>query len=244
MTEDLSDKNECSNNEIKALKARINELEAELNKKENEISEYLEVIENLEDQIMKLESLFPDEDDDNKSKKQKLIESKMALEIEENERQIRDLKNRMGFLRKEKVQLQQELETIKRKNKSTSIVINTEDLRKNQPLEILVKELQDKVNKQKSIIHNLQREHIDLNEFNDRLKEQEKLIEKKLAFSMQKQIDNQKDIIKTQKNTIEDLQKENEKIKKRIDTVEIQLKIKDQKIEELKNQKQPKGKRK
>ena len=227
MTEDLSDNTECSNNEIKVLKARINELEAELNKKENEISKYLEVIENLEDQIMKLESLFPDENDDNKSKKQKLIESKMALEIEENERQIRDLKNRMGFLRKEKVQLQQELEKLKRKNNTTSIVINTEDLRKNEPLEILVKELQDKVNKQKSTIHNLQRDHIDLNEFNDKLKEQEKVIEKKLAFSMQKQIDNQKEIIKTQKNTIEDLQKENEKIKKRIDTLEIQLKIKD-----------------
>ncbi|MFW9819671.1 MAG: hypothetical protein ACFFE5_08685, partial [Candidatus Thorarchaeota archaeon] len=214
MTEDLSDNSKGSNNEIKVLKARIDELKAELNEKENEISEKLEIIENLEDYIMKIESLIPEEDDDNKSKKQKLAESKMALDIEEKEREIRDLKNRMGFLRKEKVRLQQELEKLNRKNKSTSIVINTEDLRVNQPLEVLVKELQDKVNKQKSIIHNLKRESIDINEFNDRLKEQEKVIEKKLAFSMQKQIDNQKETIKTQKETIEDLKKENEKIKK------------------------------
>ncbi|MFX1380666.1 MAG: hypothetical protein ACFFA4_16405 [Promethearchaeota archaeon] len=243
MTEDLSDNNEGSDNEIKALKARINELEAELNKKENEISEYLDKIENLEDVIMKLESLIPDEEEDNKSKKQKLIESKMALEIEEKEKEIRDLKNRMGFLRKEKVQLQQELEKINKKKSSTSIVINTEDLKERQPLEVLVKELQDKVNKQKSIIHNIKRQYMDINEFNDKLKEQEKVIEKKLAFSMQKQIDDQKEIIETHKKTIEDSHKENQNLKKRIDTLEIQIKIKDQRIEEFKSQMNPQGKR-
>jgi chromosome segregation protein len=244
LKEDLSDNNNGSNNEIKVLKARISELEAELKKKENEVLKNLDTIENLEDTVMKLESLFPDEEEDKKSKKQKLIESKMALELEEKEMELRDLKNRMGFLRKEKIQLQQELEKIKKKESTTSIVINTEDLKVSQPLEVLVKELQDKVNKQKSIIRKIKREYININEFNDKLKEQEEILEKKLALSMQKQIDNQKEIIKSQKKTIEDLQNSNENIKKRFETLEIQIKIKDQKIEDLKSQIKPKSKRK
>ncbi|MFX0145453.1 MAG: hypothetical protein ACFE9C_15420, partial [Candidatus Hodarchaeota archaeon] len=233
-----------SNEEINVLKARINELEGELNKKEEEILQSLETIENLEDNIIKLESLIVDEGEDKKTKKQRLIESKMALEIEEKEREIRDLKNRMGFLRKEKVQLQQELEKINKRKSRTSIVINTEDLKVSSPLEVLVNELQDKVNKQKSIIRRIKREYIDINEFNNKLKEQEEIIEKKLALSMQKQIDNQKEIIQSQKKTIEDLQNLNEGIKKRIDTLEIQIKIKDQRIAELTSQIKPKGKRK
>lgn len=242
MKENLSDNDKDLINEINVLKDRINELEVEHDKKENEILENLEIIENLEDTIMKLESLIPDGEDDKKSKKQKLIESKMALEIEEKERKIRDLKNRMGFLRKEKVQLQQELEKIRRNENQSSIVINTEDLRVKQPLEVLVKELQDKVNKQKSIIRKMKREYIDKNEFNERLKGKEEILEKKLALAMQKQMDNQKDIIKTQKKTIEDLQNIYENIKRRIDTLEIQIKIKDQKIEELTSQLKLKGK--
>jgi chromosome segregation ATPase len=244
LTEDFSDNNQGSNNEIKVLKTRINELEADLNKKENEIFENLETIENLEDHIMELESLISDEEDEKKSKKQKLIESKMALDIKEKDKKIRDLKNRMGFLRKEKVQLQQELEKIKKKKSKTSIVINTEDLKVSQPLEVLVKELQDKVNKQKLIIDNLKRHYIDPNEFNDRLKEHEKILERKIALSMQKQIDNQKEIIETQKETIGELKKKNENMNKRIDTLEIQIKIKDQRIEEFTNQIKLKGKRK
>ncbi len=244
---DMSDNNEGSNNEIKVLKARINELEVELEKKQEEIYDNLETIENLEDTIIKLESLIPDEEDneeDKKSKRQKLIEFEIALQLEDKEKQIRDLKNRMGFLRKEKIQYQQELEKLKRKENPSSTVINIEDLKTSQPLEALVKELQGKVNKQKSIIDNIKRQYIDTSEFNDKIKEKEKVIEKRLALSMQKQIDNQKEIINSQKKTIEDLQKVNENIKKRIDTLEIQIKIKNQKIEEFTNKIKKKGKRK
>jgi len=244
---DISDKNKDSNNEIKVLKARINEIEVELNKKQDEIYDKLETIENLEDTIMKLESLIPDDEDneeDKKSKRQKLIEFELASQLEDKDKQIRDLKNRMGFLRKEKIQYQQELEKLKRKESTKSTVINIEDLKASQPLEALVKELQEKVNKQKSIIDNIKRQYIDKKEFNAKIKEKEKVIEKRLALSMQKQIDNQKEIIKSQKKTIEDLHKVNEKIKKRIDTFEIQIKIKDQKIEEFTNKIKQKGKRK
>jgi chromosome segregation protein len=231
------------NNEIKVLKARVDELEKELNKKEAKIFEHLDNIEHLEDTIMKLESLIPDKDEHNKSKKEILVESKMALQIDEKEREIRDLKNRMGFLRKEKVQLQQELEKIKKK-RPKSIVIDTEELKAKEPLHILVKELQDKVNKQKSIIEQLKSQYINKNEFNDKLKEKEKLIENKIAFSMQQQIDDQKKTIESQKKTIDDLRIDNTKLKKGLDTLEIQIEIKNQKINELTSQKKLKTKRK
>ncbi|MFX0106522.1 MAG: hypothetical protein ACFE75_13690 [Candidatus Hodarchaeota archaeon] len=242
MNNDLSDNFTELNNEIKILKARINELEIELNEKENKNFEYLDTIEHLEDRIMELESLILDEEENNNSRKQKLIDSKISLELKEKEKELRDLKNRMGFLRKEKTQLQQELEKIKRRS-TGSTVIHTEDLEVKQPLDILVKELQDKVNKQKSIIEQLKTQSIDINEFNERLKEQEKLIENKIAFSMQQKIDNQKKKIESQKITIKDLRVENEKMNKRLDTLEIQIKIKDQRIKELQSQKKSKRKR-
>jgi len=57
----------------------------------------------------------------------------------------------MGFLRKEKVQLQQKLENLHKANSSTLIRIEE----KKEPLDILVKELQSKINKQQLIIDKL-----------------------------------------------------------------------------------------
>lgn len=62
----------------------------------------------------------------------------------------------MGFLWKEKIQYQQELEKLKKKMKG-STVIRTEDIRGKIPLDKSVNDLQDKVNKQKTIIENLKR---------------------------------------------------------------------------------------
>lgn len=223
------------NSDIDALKKRINSLETDLNKKEHEIYKHLETIENLEDTIMKLESLIPEEDENKKSKKQKAAYSKLDLELEERDKTIRNLKDRMGFLRKEKVQLQQELDK-ERVRSSDSTVIRTESLRSKPPLDVLVKELQNKVNKYKSIIDQLKRESINVSDFDSKLKEKEDAIERKMAYSLQAQVDEQTKIIDFKNKKLEVLKKEVEKMKRKFDVLEVQIRIKDQKIEELNNQ--------
>ncbi len=157
------------------LKAIIGELEKELESKEYEIHGYLDKIEELEEKVLKLEFLIPEESDKKKGKKQQAIDSKLSF-IEEKDRDFRDLMDRMGFLRKEKVQLQQELEKKDREIrelKKESSVIRVEDLREKAPLNILVKELQDKVNKQKSLINRLEHQIKEIGSFNEILKEKD-----------------------------------------------------------------------
>ncbi len=135
------------------LRVKIGKLEVESDQKEHEIIQYLEKIEQLEDTIMRLELLIPDEDEKSNKKRKKSKDSKSAILIEEKEKEIRDLKDKMGFLRKEKVQLQQKVEQFIKENPN-STVIRIEEEQK--PLEILIKELQDKINKQNFIIRDLQ----------------------------------------------------------------------------------------
>lgn len=138
----------------KALRAELGKLENELASKENEIIKYLQRIEDLEDSVMKLEALIPEEKD-SKKKGKKGSESKASLDLEEKDKQFRELKNKMGFLRKEKIQLQQELEKYtKRSNKS--MVIRIEE--KQEPLEALVKDLKLKLTKQQNLIRELKAE--------------------------------------------------------------------------------------
>lgn len=233
MSEDkLTSVNKDLNDQIYALKRRISILEAELNKKEQENYTHLETIEYLEDVIMKLESLIPEQDDDKKTRKQKVIDSKLAIELEDKERQIRDLKDRMGFLRKEKVELQRELEKIKTE-RSESNVIRPEDIRAKPPLEILVKELQDKVNIQKSIIETMKRESIDISELDTKVKEKEEAIERKMAYLLQTKIDELTKLTESKNIEIEDLQKVNKNLKNKLEVLEVQLNIKEQKNKEL-----------
>ncbi|MFX1390184.1 MAG: hypothetical protein ACFE9Z_09000 [Promethearchaeota archaeon] len=145
---------EKKDRDIKLLKNQINELKSQFDQKNMENHNLLDRIEELEDTIMRLEALIPEEDGKKKSRKKQAFDSKLAIELDEKDRQIRDLKNNMGFLRKEKMQLQQELNNFKSKE-SDSSVIRVEDLRSKPPLNVLVKELQDKVNKQRSIIDRL-----------------------------------------------------------------------------------------
>ena len=135
------------------FRARIGELEVESDQKEHEIIQYLEKIEQLEDTIMRLELLIPDEEEKSNKKRKKSKDSKSAILIDEKEKEIRDLKDKMGFLRKEKVQLQQKVEQFIKENPN-STVIRIEEEQK--PLEILIKELQDKINKQNFQIKDLQ----------------------------------------------------------------------------------------
>ncbi|MFW9896698.1 MAG: hypothetical protein ACFFD7_12905 [Candidatus Thorarchaeota archaeon] len=233
------DNNSNINTEMDALKKRIERLEIDLDKKDAEIYEYLEKIENLEDTIMKLELLIPKEDENKKSKKQKKIESRLVLEIEDRDRQIRDLKNKMGFLRKEKTQLQQQLED-ERVKSSNSSVIRIENIRSSPPLETLVSDLQDKVNKYKLLIDQLRKESVDITEFDSELKRKEEAIERRMAYSLQAQVDELTKELGAKKESVEKLKNENENLLRKLEVLEVQNKIKEQKIEELKKKKRKK----
>lgn len=154
------------------LKAKILELEDKIKSKDHEIYKSYDRIDQLEETIMKLESLLQDEDTkDSKKKKKSVRESKLEIELEEKERQFRDLKNRMGVLRKEKTQIQRELEKFTFKPKGTIIKIEE----KKEPLEILVKDLQDKIRKQNRIITELgkQKNEIDVKNLESKVRQNE-----------------------------------------------------------------------
>ena len=213
-----------------ALKARIKVLEADHRKKEGEIHNFLDKIEELEDTVLRLEALIPEEDSKKKSKKKQAEDSKMAIELDAKDKQIRDLKNSMGFLRKEKVQLQQKLERIKSRSKESK-VIRVEDLRSKPPLNALVKDLQEKINKQQSLIKKLRANKVDSEDFDEKIKKKEEEIQglKSEIFELNQKIkdfstasdDNKGGSIA--KKLIEDLQQQLNKSKKQI--VELKQKL-------------------
>ena len=141
--------------DINALKARIDELEMDLEKKEVEIAGYIDQIEILEIENQELKLLVPNEEPrENETENANITTNKeIFLKLKAQEKEIRDLKNKMGYLRKEKTQLQTKLEELTKNNKS---VIRIEE--KKIPLEILVQELQDKLNKQKVLNEELKRQ--------------------------------------------------------------------------------------
>jgi len=163
--------------DINTLREQLNELKKEINKKNNEIALYSEKTHILEDEIIKLRELLPDEHSKKKGKKVK--ETKLQLEIEAKDQGIRELKTRMSYLRIENINFQKELKKLKG---SDSTVINVEDLREKTPLNILVKELQEKINKQESLIRKFQNDNTGVDDFQEILKakdiEIENLIDK------------------------------------------------------------------
>ena len=153
--------------DINALRKQFNELNKELNKKNNEIVLYSEKTHILEDEIIKLRELLPDEHSNKKGKKVKEI--KLQLDIEAKDQEMRELKTRMSYLRIENIEKEKELKKIKGSN-SPSTVINVEDLREKAPLNVLVKELQEKINKQESLIRKFQHDTSEIDGFHDILK--------------------------------------------------------------------------
>ena len=206
-----------------ALKARIRELEEELKRKDEENNVNLDRIGELEEIIMRLEALIPEEDEKKKSRKKKVWDSKLAIELDEKNKLIRKLKDEMGFLRKEKIRLQRELEKIKSANKDSS-VIRIEDLRSEPPLNDLVKELQDTVIKQRSLITKLKTNKVDNEDILEKSKVKDKEIEiLKSEISQLNQklkdfspISNDKSDDFIPKKLIEDLQQELNKTKRQV----------------------------
>ena len=162
--------------EEKNLLRKIQELQSELDKKEIQINSQLDKIDGQEVEIMKYELMF----DENapKSKIKKAKEEKLNIEIDARDREIRELKDRMGFLRKEKINLQKKYELECKKNTETS-VISVEELREKEkaPLNVLLQELQDKINKQASMIRRLKSGDLGSGEDNEILEEKDKKIE-------------------------------------------------------------------
>ena len=155
---------------------KIQELQAELAKKEMQFNTLLDKIDGHEVEIMKYEEMF----DENapKSKMKKAKEEKLNIELDAKDREIRELKDRMGFLRKEKIEVQKKFELEVKKN-SDSSVISVEEIREKEkaPLNVLLQELQDKINKQESIIRKLKSKDLGSDDYNEILKEKDLTIE-------------------------------------------------------------------
>ena len=211
-------------NKIRELESKLNEKDHKINQLKKTIDQLEDDVETREDTIMELEAIKElEEGATKKSKKIQAAESRFAYELEEKEKYIRDLKNSMGMLRKDYTQTQQEYEKLKNSLEETS-VIRVEDLRKKPPLNALVADLQDKVNKQKSIINSLEYQLKETTEISQKLKERDEVIEayKSEIDELNQKIQNFSTTSKNEshdsitKNLIEDLQKELTKSKRNI----------------------------
>lgn len=209
-------------NKIRELESKLNEKDHKINQLKKTIDQLEDDVETREDTIMELEAIKElEEGATKKSKKIQAAESRFAYELEEKEKYIRDLKNSMGMLRKDYTQTQQEYEKLKNSLEETS-VIRVEDLRKKPPLNALVADLQDKVNKQKSIINSLEYQLKETTKISQKLKERDEVIEayKSEIDELNQKIQNFSTTSKNEshdsitKNLIEDLQKELTKSKR------------------------------
>jgi chromosome segregation ATPase len=232
------------------LNKKISDLELELKKKENEINTYLDKIEALEVEIMNYEEMFDEKT--SKKKLKKALEEKLNLELSNKDREIRELKDRMGFLRMEKIEIQKKLE-LEIKKTSSSSVIDVDELREKEksPLNSLLQELQDKINKQESIIRRLKSKDIGSDEFNEKIREKDEEIEvltdqiADLKENLEKkptQIEAKPKKTKggISKNLLEDLQNNLNKVKRQNDDLRKKLGKYEKKNKKKKDQKEDK----
>jgi len=203
------------------LRKKINELQSELNKKDNEINLYLDKIDGFEEEVMRYEEMFDETAPKKKMKKAK--EEKLNIEIDAKDREIRELKNRMGFLRKEKMQLQKKHDNFVRATNTS--VISVEEIREKDklPLNNLLRELQDKLNKQESLIRRLKSKDLGSDEYNLRIREKDEKIEllTDKITDLTEKIENSSSQMETNhvdndftKNLLEELQKKLNKAKR------------------------------
>ncbi|MFX1435025.1 MAG: hypothetical protein ACFFB1_14730 [Promethearchaeota archaeon] len=229
------------------LKRQIKQLKLELDKKENEIYGHLEKIDNLEEELLQFHDFISEKA--SQETIQKAFESKFTFEIKEKERVIRELKNRMGFLRKEKNAAQKELNDLKRK-KSISSKINIDEIReKNQlPKEILllessIKHLQNNLNSKDSLIERL-KDEIEI--LNEKLEEKSEKIEQlnlkfttlnqelEIISSIGKNISSEiveEETSKRVKKKIKKLRKENQELERK--QFELEMPDKEKIIQEI-----------
>ena len=232
------------------LEKKISDLEIELKNKEDQLDAYLNKIEDLEEEIMNYEEIFDEKAP--KKKMKKALEEKLNLELNTKERENRELKDRMGFLRMEKIELQKKLDLEIKKN-SNSSVISVEELREKEkaPLSHLLHELQEKINKQESIIRRLKSKDIGSDEFNEIMREKDEKIEvltdqiADLKENLEKkptqiEVKSKKTKGGISKNLLEDLQNNLNKVKRQNDDLRKKLDKYEKKDKKKKGQKEDK----
>jgi len=203
------------------LRKKIIDLQSELSKKDNEINLYLDKIDGFEEEVMRYEEMFDEKAPKKKMKKAK--EEKLHIELDAKDREIRELKTRMGFLRKEKINIQKKHDNFVRTTNPS--VISVEDLREKDkpPLNILLHELQDKLNKQESLIRRLKSKDLGSDEYNEKIREKDEKIEllTDKITNLTGKIENSSSQIETNhvnnnvtQNLLEDLQKKLNKAKR------------------------------
>ncbi|MFX1493917.1 MAG: hypothetical protein ACFFBZ_06510, partial [Promethearchaeota archaeon] len=106
------------------LKNKIKKLELELELKYQEISGYLDKIDNLEEKIMEIEATISNSDKDNNSYFQ--------FRLREMENTYRELKDKVGLLRLENIRLKQDLDKAK---KNPILLPIVEEKKQNENLE-------------------------------------------------------------------------------------------------------------
>jgi chromosome segregation ATPase len=213
------------------LRKKIEDLEKELETKNKEMMKNLDKIDHLEEELMTLHDLIPEKS--SKKKRKKVKDSKHYFELAAKDREIRDLKDKLGFLRIEKIQAEKELEKIRINEKASSSVIRVEDIRKNDrpPLSILVKELQGKIKKQESLIKRLKGGTYSGEDYEEKLEEKNDEIN-----SLKKDIETLKQQLKesasipqpkpdkdVKKKLLEELQDKLNKSKRQIDDLNEKL---------------------
>ena len=203
------------------MRKKVNDLQAELSKKDNEINLYLDKIDGFEEEVMRYEEMFDEKAPKKKMKKAK--EEKLNIELDAKDREIRELKTRMGFLRKEKIEIQKTHDNFVRTINPS--IISVEEIREKDkpPLNILLHELQDKLNKQESLIRRLKSKDLGSDEYNEKIKEKDEKIEllTDKITDLTEKIENSSSQIETNhvdnnntKNLLEDLQKNLNKAKR------------------------------
>ena len=162
------------------LKIQKNKLESELEQKDEEINNHLDRIEHLENNVMQLETLIQEAEAEGKIDSEKYQNTRIKIELDEKEKEVRVLKNNLGFLRKENMNLKKELDDKNRDESHTYSVMQKDT--DNEPLHALIKELQSKINKQQTEISTLRsstsNSKIQTFDFEKELKEKDKRIEK------------------------------------------------------------------
>ena len=235
--------------DLHLLKNQIRKLNFELDKKNQEINGYLEKIHDNEEELMELHELIskiPSQENI-----QKIIESKFSFELKEKEREIRDLKNRMGFLRQEKITFQRELEEFKKRSRSSAISI--EEIREKEKyinkllnLETVINDLRKKLYRQEILIKTLKKDigekeeqiknlNLNVKELKQELRIKDSILEgsvnkkikRELNIGLQKELDKCKKQIDDLKNKLVKYKKpEREKITTDIEIVELKNEIK------------------
>lgn len=143
---------------LEQLKAEVEQLKEELDLKKREIDELKTDLEISEDSISSFEEELKNLNDlINSAGMKRAYGKKIQLKLVETEKELRELKNNMGLLRKEKIQLQQQLQLQKQKGSNGMghiIEIKEEEV----PVHNLVKDLTNKLNKQRLLITRLKNE--------------------------------------------------------------------------------------